>query len=186
LRIGAEGIWTELAHAAHFRTIIAQNKIGPWSQKISDHPGIQRHDSASNSASRMPTFAARGGLTGKPLVWATPSGQAESTWQIPFRAISPTKTRTKTDSALPLPSPNSRPMDMGSMTWPETFGSGSQTGTAPTTIGKSPPPVQSAATLLALTTPSILTSVAYQAGHARRILSVHRSILLPLHGRNSR
>ena len=36
MRVGAEGIWTELAHAAHFRTIIAQNKISPWSQKISD------------------------------------------------------------------------------------------------------------------------------------------------------
>jgi len=43
LRIGAEGIWTELAHAAHFRTIIAQNKISPWSQKISD---LQRYSKA--------------------------------------------------------------------------------------------------------------------------------------------
>jgi hypothetical protein len=74
-------------------------------------------------------------LLANPSSGATPSGQAASTWQIPFRAISPTKTQTTMDSALPLPSPNFLPMDMVFMTWPETSGSGSQTGIAPTTIG---------------------------------------------------
>lgn len=54
MRVGAERIGTELAHAAYFRTIIAQNKISPWSQKISDlRQGIQRHDSASNAAGAL-------------------------------------------------------------------------------------------------------------------------------------
>jgi hypothetical protein len=54
LRVCAERIWTELAHAAHFRTITAQNKISPWSQKISDlHQRIQSHDSASNAAGTL-------------------------------------------------------------------------------------------------------------------------------------
>jgi formylglycine-generating enzyme required for sulfatase activity len=73
-------------------------------------------------------FAARGGLTGKAIVWGDsfrPGGKfMANTLQGHF----PTKTPTTTDPASPHPSQSFLPVAMVFMTWPVMCGNGFPTG----------------------------------------------------------